>query len=80
MSVIKHCAGQLEPVVKQLLISSMSGDHGSSDRHIDYPEVIFDLYRCSPEILSGVVPYLTGELLVIVQSSACYFIFSVYES
>ncbi|KAL8137333.1 hypothetical protein V2J09_003334 [Rumex salicifolius] len=63
MSVIKHCTSKLEPAVKQLLISSMSGDSWSSKCQIDYHEVIVDLYQCSPEILSGVVPYLTGELL-----------------
>ncbi|KAA8537266.1 hypothetical protein F0562_027047 [Nyssa sinensis] len=62
MNVIEHCAAKLEPGVKQFLISSMSGDR-SLNSQIDYHEVIYDLYRCAPQILSGVVPYLTGELL-----------------
>ncbi|KAL9237009.1 hypothetical protein vseg_011602 [Gypsophila vaccaria] len=62
MNVIRSCAAKLEPVVKQFLISSMSED-GPSNCHIDYHGVIYDLYCCSPEILSGVIPYLTGELL-----------------
>lgn len=62
MNVIELCAAKLEPAVKQFLISSMSED-SSLNCQIDYHEVIYDLYRCSPQILSGVVPYLTGELL-----------------
>lgn len=62
MNVIEHCAAKLEPAVKQFLISSMTGEN-SVNCDIDYHEVIYNLYRCSPQILSGVVPYLTGELL-----------------
>uniref|UniRef100_A0A5B7AN91 Sister chromatid cohesion protein PDS5 B n=2 Tax=Davidia involucrata TaxID=16924 RepID=A0A5B7AN91_DAVIN len=62
MNVIEHCSGKLEPGIKQFLISSMSGDR-SLNSQIDYHEVIYDIYRCAPQILSGVVPYLTGELL-----------------
>ncbi|GMH05225.1 hypothetical protein Nepgr_007065 [Nepenthes gracilis] len=64
MNVMEHCATKLEPAVKQFLISSMSGDSRSSKSQIDYHEVIYDLYCCSPQILSGVIPYLTGELLI----------------
>ncbi|KAJ4831103.1 hypothetical protein Tsubulata_033020 [Turnera subulata] len=63
MNVIKSCAGKLEAGIKQFLLSSMSGDNQSGNGLIDYHEVIFDIYRCAPQILSGVVPYLTGELL-----------------
>ncbi|KAI8524884.1 hypothetical protein RHMOL_Rhmol13G0184300 [Rhododendron molle] len=63
MDVIEHCAGKLEPGIKQFLISSLSGDSGSLDCQMDYHEIIYDIYRCAPQILSGVVPYLTGELL-----------------
>lgn len=63
MNVIEQCSGKLEPGIKQFLISSMSGDN-RSDCQIDYHEVIYDIYRCAPQVLSGVVPYLTGELLV----------------
>ncbi|KAH9611596.1 hypothetical protein KSS87_009864 [Heliosperma pusillum] len=62
MDVIESCAAKLEPVVKQFLISSMSED-GPSNCRIDYHGVVYDLYRCSPQILSGVIPYITGELL-----------------
>ncbi|GAB2252670.1 hypothetical protein Droror1_Dr00005517 [Drosera rotundifolia] len=63
MGVLENCTVKLEPVVKQFLISSMSDDSGSSKAQIDYHDVIYDLYCCSPSILSGVVPYITGELL-----------------
>ncbi|XP_062162943.1 sister chromatid cohesion protein PDS5 homolog A [Alnus glutinosa] len=63
MNVIEHCAGKLEAGIKQFLISSMSGDNRSVNSQIDYHEVIYDIYRCAPQILLGVVPYLTGELL-----------------
>ncbi|XP_048323371.1 sister chromatid cohesion protein PDS5 homolog A [Ziziphus jujuba] len=62
MNVIEQCAGKLEAGIKQFLVSSMSGD-SKSNYQIDYHEVIYDVYRCAPQILSGVVPYLTGELL-----------------
>ncbi|XP_044496291.1 sister chromatid cohesion protein PDS5 homolog A-like [Mangifera indica] len=63
MNVIKQCAGKLESGIKQFLVSSMSGDSRLENSHIDYHQVIYDVYRCAPQILSGVVPYLTGELL-----------------
>ena len=67
INVIEQCAGKLEPGIKQFLISSMSGDSRSLNGQMDYHEIIYDIYRCAPQILSGVVPYLTGELLVIQQ-------------
>ncbi|XP_010252783.1 PREDICTED: sister chromatid cohesion protein PDS5 homolog B [Nelumbo nucifera] len=63
MNVIEHCAGKLEPGIKQFLISSMSGDNSSLNSQLDYHEVIYDIYRCAPQILSGIIPYITGELL-----------------
>ncbi|GLU20621.1 hypothetical protein SLE2022_368110 [Rubroshorea leprosula] len=63
MDVIEHCTGKLEAGIKQFLISSISGDNLSSYNQIDYHEVIYDVYCCAPQILAGVVPYLTGELL-----------------
>ncbi|XP_042521110.1 sister chromatid cohesion protein PDS5 homolog A-B isoform X2 [Macadamia integrifolia] len=63
MNVIEHCAGKLEPGIKQFLISSMSGDKNSLSSQLDYHDVVYDLYHCAPQILSGIIPYLTGELL-----------------
>nr|XP_043610025.1 sister chromatid cohesion protein PDS5 homolog A isoform X2 [Erigeron canadensis] len=64
MSVIGHCAVKLEPGIKQFIVKSMSGEESSpSISQIDYHEVIYDIYRCAPQALAGIVPYLTGELL-----------------
>ncbi|CAN1177240.1 Sister chromatid cohesion protein PDS5 homolog A [Linum perenne] len=63
MNIIEQCAVKLEAGIKQILVSLMSGDNRLSDFQIDYHEVIYDIYCCAPQILSGVVPYLTGELL-----------------
>ncbi|KAK1317916.1 DNA mismatch repair protein MSH6 [Acorus calamus] len=63
MKVIERCAGKLEPYIKPLLISSISGDDTMSDAPFDYHEVIYDIYQCAPQILTGVIPYITGELL-----------------
>ncbi|KAI8001212.1 hypothetical protein LOK49_LG09G01369 [Camellia lanceoleosa] len=63
MNVVEHCSVKLEPGIRQFLISSMSGDSKSLNGQIDYHEIIYDIYRCAPQILSGVVPFLTGELL-----------------
>ncbi|CAG7894949.1 unnamed protein product [Brassica rapa] len=63
MKVIEQCAPKVESDIKQFLISSLSGDSRFSTSQIDCHEVIYDLYRCAPQTLSGVAPYLTGELL-----------------
>ncbi|KAK3010031.1 hypothetical protein RJ639_010994, partial [Escallonia herrerae] len=63
MNVIRQCSGKLEPGIKQFLISSISGNSRSFNSHIDYHDIIYDIYSCAPEVLSGVIPYLTGELL-----------------
>ncbi|TXG69783.1 hypothetical protein EZV62_004718 [Acer yangbiense] len=62
MNVIEQSAGKIQAGIKKFLVSSMSGDKPENSQ-IDYHEVIYDVYRCAPQILSGVVPYLTGELL-----------------
>ncbi|KAL6520454.1 hypothetical protein OROHE_017042 [Orobanche hederae] len=63
MNVMKHCAAKLEPVIRKYLASSMSGDSRSLKSEINYQAVIYNIYRSAPQILSGVVSYLTGELL-----------------
>lgn len=70
MNVIGHCEGKLESCIKQFLISSMSGDKSSLNIQLDYHEVIYDIYQCAPQILGGIIPYITGELLV-----RCFFNF-----
>ncbi|KAH6768773.1 binding protein [Perilla frutescens var. frutescens] len=63
MNVVECCAEKLEPGIKQFLVSSMSGDSRSLKSEINYHAVLYNIYRSAPQILSGVVPYLTGELL-----------------
>ncbi|GER37526.1 sister chromatid cohesion protein pds5 [Striga asiatica] len=63
MNVIGNCAAKLEPGIKQFLVSSMSGDRRPLLPETDYHAVLYDIYLCAPQILPGVVPYLTGELL-----------------
>ncbi|KAK6133264.1 hypothetical protein DH2020_033025 [Rehmannia glutinosa] len=67
MNVIENCAAKLEPSIKQFIVSSMSGDSRPLKSEINYHAVLYDIYRCAPQILSGVVPYLTGELLLLVK-------------
>ncbi|XP_027920522.1 sister chromatid cohesion protein PDS5 homolog A-like isoform X2 [Vigna unguiculata] len=63
MNVIQQCVGKLEPSIKQFLLSLMSGDSKPVNNQVEYHGVIYDLYCCAPQILSGVLPYVTGELL-----------------
>ena len=58
MNVIESCSVKLEAGIKQFLVSSISGDTKPLNQ-IDYHEVIYDIYQFAPEILSGVIPYLT---------------------
>lgn len=80
VDLIEQCTGKLEPGIKQFLLSSMSGESRPHDFQIDYHEVIYDIYCCAPQILSGVVPYLTGELLVILFALPTSFLFIIYQS
>ncbi|XP_054776795.1 sister chromatid cohesion protein PDS5 homolog A-like isoform X2 [Prosopis cineraria] len=63
MNVIQQCAGKLEPCIKQYVLSLMSGDSKPMDSQVQYHGVIYDLYCCAPQVLSGILPYVTGELL-----------------
>ncbi|KAJ1400370.1 hypothetical protein SESBI_29577 [Sesbania bispinosa] len=65
MNVIQQCVGKLEPSIKQFLLSLMSGDRKLVNSQVECHGVIYDLYCCAPQILSGVLHYVTGELLVI---------------
>lgn len=64
MNVIEHCADKLGPCIVQLLVSSLSDDNSYLDHSLDHHEVIYDIYQCAPQILTGIIPYITGELLV----------------
>ncbi|XP_061344321.1 sister chromatid cohesion protein PDS5 homolog A [Gastrolobium bilobum] len=63
MNVIQQCVGKLEPTIKQFLLSLISGDSKPVNSKVQYHGVIYDLYCCAPQILTGVLPYVTGELL-----------------
>ncbi|MED6131710.1 Sister chromatid cohesion protein PDS5 A [Stylosanthes scabra] len=63
VNVIQQCVEKLEPSVKQFLLPIMSGDSKLVDNQVQYHAVIYDLYCCAPETLSGVLPYITGELM-----------------
>ncbi|KAI3829442.1 hypothetical protein L1987_03566 [Smallanthus sonchifolius] len=64
MNVIGQCAGKLEPGIKHFIVKSMSGEETSSAiSQINYHEIIYDIYRCAPQALAGIIPYLSGELL-----------------
>ena len=65
MNVVLQYAGKLEPSIKQFLLSLMSGESTPVNSQVQYHRGIYDLYCCAPQILSGVFPYVTGELLVI---------------
>lgn len=64
MNVIQQSMEKLEPCIKQFLLSLMSGDSKTMNSQVQYHEVIFDLYCCAPQTLSGVLPYVTEELMV----------------
>ncbi|KAK7331159.1 hypothetical protein VNO77_25376 [Canavalia gladiata] len=63
MNAIKQCIGKLEPSIKQFLLLLVSRDSKPVNSQVQYHEVIYDLYCCAPQILSGVLPYITEELL-----------------
>ncbi|EPS67178.1 hypothetical protein M569_07597, partial [Genlisea aurea] len=62
-NVIRKCAAKLEPSIKQFLVSSISGDRKTPQHGISYHGVLYNVYCCAPQVVSEVVPYLTGELL-----------------
>ncbi|XP_019463683.1 PREDICTED: sister chromatid cohesion protein PDS5 homolog A-like isoform X1 [Lupinus angustifolius] len=63
MNVIQQCVVKLEPSIKEFLLSLISGDIKPVNSLVEYHGIIYDLYCCAPLVLSGVLPYVTGELL-----------------
>ncbi|XP_031479446.1 sister chromatid cohesion protein PDS5 homolog A-like isoform X2 [Nymphaea colorata] len=63
ISVIEQCAGKLEPYINQFLISAISRNARSQSSCFNHHEIIYDIYRCSPQFLRGVTPYMLEELL-----------------
>ena len=61
MSVIKECAGQLEPGIEQFILSPMSRENSSSE--IDYREFLYDIYRCTPPTLFKVLQRVIEEVI-----------------
>lgn len=80
MSVTAQCAAKLEPGIKHVIVKSMSGEAASSSlSQINYHEIIYDIYRCAPQALAGIIPYLSGELLVnLMLSFHCITIFNKF--
>ncbi|KAK7303437.1 hypothetical protein RJT34_14343 [Clitoria ternatea] len=63
MNVIQQSMEKLEPSIEQFLLFLMLGDSKPVNNQVQYHEVIYDLYCCAPQILSGVLPNVTEELL-----------------
>jgi sister-chromatid-cohesion protein PDS5 len=68
MNVIKQCIGTLEPSIKHFFLSLVSGESKPVNSQVQYHEVLYDICCCAPQILSGILPYVTGELQVITDS------------
>jgi hypothetical protein len=65
IAVVEKCADKLEPYVRSFLTSVMvEGKSLDSGLHKDHHEVIFELYCCAPQLLSGVIPHINDELVV----------------
>jgi len=65
IAVVEKCADKLEPYVRSFLTSVMvEGKSLDSGLHKDHHEIIYELYDCAPQLLSGVIPYINDELVV----------------
>ncbi|CAJ2658166.1 unnamed protein product [Trifolium pratense] len=62
MNVIKQCIGILEPSIKHFFLSLVSGESKPVSSQVQHHEVLYDICYCAPQILSGILPYVTGEL------------------
>lgn len=65
MNVIQQCIRTLEPRLKQFFLSLVSGKSKPVNSQIQNHEVLYDICCCAPQILSGILPYVTGELQVV---------------
>ncbi|CAI8590496.1 unnamed protein product [Vicia faba] len=61
-NVIQQCIGTLEPSIKQFLLSLVSGESKQVNSQVQFHEVLYDICCCAPQILYGILPYVTGEL------------------
>lgn len=65
IAVVEKCADKLEPYVRSFLASVMvEGKSLDSGLHKDHHEIIYELYGCAPQLLSGVIPCINDELVV----------------
>uniref|UniRef100_A0A1D1YLJ6 Sister chromatid cohesion protein PDS5 A n=1 Tax=Anthurium amnicola TaxID=1678845 RepID=A0A1D1YLJ6_9ARAE len=64
VSLVQNCAGRLEPHVRGFLTSSiLERDTTRNELKGFYHEIIFEIFRCAPQMLIAVIPNLTQELL-----------------
>lgn len=64
IGVVQQCADILEPYVQQLLTSVMlEGKAAEIDLHVDYHDIIHEIYQWAPQMLLAVIPNLTQELV-----------------
>lgn len=65
VSVLQNCAEKLGPLVQSFLISSIEDkDSEGSELKAFYHDIIFEIFKCAPQMLLAVIPNLTQELLV----------------
>lgn len=65
VSVIQSCSEELEPYVCGFLTSCILDRNAvGNDLRDFYHEIIFEIFRCAPQMLLAVIPNLTHELLV----------------
>ncbi|KAK1371080.1 sister chromatid cohesion protein PDS5-like [Heracleum sosnowskyi] len=64
VAVIQSCSEQLEPSVCGFLTSCILDRNAvGNDLRESYHEIIFEIFRCAPQMLLAVIPNLTHELL-----------------
>jgi hypothetical protein len=65
VAVVERCADKLEPYVQKFLTSVMlENKRPESELQEDYHDIIYEIYRCAPQMLLAVIPNLTQELVV----------------
>lgn len=81
IAVVGKCADKLEPYVRSFLTSVMvEGKSSDSGLHKDHHEIICELYGCAPQLLSGVIPYINDELVVLPTSVCVLFDVTLFFS
>ncbi|CAN4099678.1 unnamed protein product [Withania somnifera] len=64
VSVIQNCSGKIEDTVSRFLRSCiLNRDAVQSEIKEYYHDIIYEIFRCSPQILLSVIPSLIHELL-----------------